>query len=148
MKKSKLFPRRTRLRSPGFSLIEILIVIALIGTLAGLMIANLDRFFSAGKEDAAKIFVNQAVKTPLQMYSMHMNGYPTSEQGLKALSTPPAGAGSRWRGPYFEDGKEPTDPWGQPYQYASPGTKSGKSYDIWSMGPDKKNGGGDDIGNW
>ena len=130
----------------GFSLIEILIVIALIGTLAGLMIANLDKFFGAGKEDAARIFVNQSMEAPMQLYSIHMNGYPTTAEGLNALMKAPSSAGSRWRGPYLKE--DPVDPWGSDYQYKAPGTQSGKPYDLWSMGPDKKNGGGDDIGNW
>lgn len=129
----------------GFSLIEILIVIALLGTLAAITIAKLDTVLGDGKKDAAKLFVNQ-MKLPLQRYNIHMNDYPSSAEGLDALLKAPSGAGSRWRGPYLEE--DPKDPWEQPYEYKYPGTRSSKPYDVWSKGPDKKNGTSDDIGNW
>lgn len=129
----------------AFSLIEILIVIGLIAALAAVMIANLDRIFGSGQEEVAKIFVTQTIKAPLTAYKLHMRTYPTTEQGLQALLTPPEGAGDRWKGPYLTE--PPIDPWGTPYQYRYPGIKNPGGYDVWSLGPDKTDN-EKVIGNW
>lgn len=126
---------------------EILVVIALIGTLAGIVIANLDSILGGNQEQIAQTFVDNSLDTPLMMYRTNMGGYPTEEQGgLNALLKAPASAEKKWKGPYIKNA--PLDPWGTPYQFKSPGTHNPGSYDIWSLGPDKKEGGGDDIGNW
>jgi general secretion pathway protein G len=132
----------------GFTLIEILVVIAIIALLAGLTIANVGKLFGGSQEDIARLFVTQSMKTPLVTYRFQMGAYPTTDEGLQALFTPPAGKADRWRGPYVADGtKYPIlDPWLQPYQYASPGTHNKDSYDLWSKGPPDKADG--QIGNW
>mgnify|MGYP001127040337 CR=1 FL=1 len=129
----------------GFSLIEMLIVIALIAMLAGLVVTNLDKLFGGGQEKIARIFVKESIKAPLFQFRTDMGNYPTTEQGLQALYTAPSGAGDRWRGPYVEE--LPRDPWENPYQYRSPGERNPDKYDIWSLGPDGKKS-DDDIGNW
>ena len=88
------------------------------------------------------------MQAPLAGYKIHMGDYPTTAQGLQALSTAPADKAERWRGPYLQENKIPTDPWGEPYQYRYPGVKNKDRYDLWSKGPDKTADTADDIGNW
>lgn len=129
----------------GFSLVEMLIVIALIVVVAGLVVTNVGRIFGGGQEDAARLFVNNSLNAPLLKFRMDMGSYPTTEQGLQALMTAPANAGNRWRGPYID--RIPNDPWGNPYQYRYPGVRKVGGFDLWSWGPDGVES-ADDIGNW
>ena len=135
-------------RKEGFSLIEILIVIALIAVIAGLAISNLGGIFGGQQEKAAQIFVNQSLKIPLTAYKIDIGSYPSTEEGLKALIQAPSGKSSKWKKPYIEE--LPTDPWGKAYQYRYPGSKNvngSSGYDVWSFGPDGSES-ADDIGNW
>lgn len=137
-----------RSRSAGFSLIEILIVIALIAILVTVTIGNLDNVFGGQQEKVADIFVNQTAKIGLTPYKLDMGNYPTTEEGLQALIRAPAGKEANWKGPYLEE--IPEDPWKQVYQYRYPGSKNingARGYDIWSLGPDGTES-ADDIGNW
>lgn len=127
---------------------EILVVLAILGLLAGLAISKLGGTFDGAKIDATRLFVNTSIKVPLFSYKMAAGDFPSTSEGLQALVSPPANKADRWRGPYVEGGKIPLDPWGEPYQYAFPGTRNKDSYDIWSKGPDKQSGTDDDIGNW
>ncbi|MGB0333802.1 MAG: type II secretion system major pseudopilin GspG [Opitutales bacterium] len=135
-------------RSGGFSLIEILIVIALIAILVTVTIGNLDNVFGGQQTKVADIFVNQTAKIGLTPYKLDVGNYPTTEEGLEALVRAPAGKESRWRGPYLEE--VPLDPWKQAYRYRYPGSKNingARGYDVWSLGPDGTES-ADDIGNW
>jgi len=132
----------------GFSLIEIIIVIALMGTLATFMIGNLGNLFSGGQQDAAKLWVDTTIKTPLMRYRIDIGSYPSTEEGLNALLKAPEGKEERWKGPYVE--KMAKDPWSNPYQYRFPGVKNANGangYDVWSWGPTGKES-DDVIGNW
>lgn len=133
-------------RLAAFTLMEILVVLAILGLLAGLAISQLSGTWDNAKIDTAKLFVNTSVKVPLYSYRMHMGDFPSTQEGLQALLTAPANKADRWRGPYIE--KLPLDPWGEPYHYAAPGTHNKDSYDIWSAGKDHQSGTEDDIGNW
>jgi general secretion pathway protein G len=134
----------------GFTLVEILVVIAIIGLLAGLTLSNVGTLFGGSQVNIAKLMVTQSLKTPLTTYRLQMGDYPSTEEGLQALFTAPANKADRWRGPYIADGtKSPLlDPWNEPYQYRYPGTRNKGGYDVWSKGPDKVDGTDDDIGNW
>lgn len=146
MTPAKSITRRSR--AAGFSLIEILIVIALIAILVTVTIGNLDNIFGGQQEKVADIFVNQTAKIGLTPYKLDMGNYPTTEEGLQALIRAPAGKEANWKGPYLEE--IPPDPWKQPYQYRYPGSKNingAQGYDIWSLGPDGTES-ADDIGNW
>jgi len=137
-------------KSSAFTLLEILVTLAIIGLLAGLAISNSDKIFGQSQEAVARVFVREALKTSLVRYRIDLGDYPTTNEGLAALITAPAGKAERWRGPYIDvaGGKVPTDPWLEPYRYRFPGTKNKGGYDLYSVGPDKIEGSEDDIGNW
>lgn len=137
---------RRRNRSAGFTLIEILLVVAIIALLAGVAIVNVGQTDTSSRIKIAKTEI-MAVKTPLFAYNSDMGGYPSTEEGLAALFKAPQGKESKWHGPYTT--KSPEDPWGNAFQYSYPATRSKTDpYDIWSMGPDGQSGTADDIGNW
>ena len=134
----------------GFTLLEILVTLAIIGLLAGLAISNSDKIFGQSQEAVARIFVRDSLKTALTRYRIDLGDYPSTAEGLNALVSPPANKADRWRGPYAEapGGRLPLDPWGEAYRYRFPGTKNKGGYDLYSVGPDKAEGTEDDIGNW
>jgi general secretion pathway protein G len=140
---------RRRARA-AFTLLEIMVVLAIIGLLAGLAITNVDKIFGGAKISTAQIFVRQSMKTALTTYRITVGDYPSTEEGLQALFTAPANKADRWRGPYVAEGTSYPllDPWQEPYQYRYPGTHNKTSYDLWSKGPDHADGTDDDIGNW
>ena len=145
-------PRRSFLRASrrAFTLLEILVVLAIIGLLVGLAVTRVGGIFGAKQEDIARLFVNSSVKTPLTAYRIDMGGYPSTAEGLQALVTAPQNKGDNWKGPYIESpgGKFPSDPWQEPYVYRYPGVKNKDNYDLFSKGADKTEGTPDDIGNW
>lgn len=131
----------------GFTLIEVLLTLALLLILATVLILNVDSIFGGGRNQVAEIWVNQTIRTPLRTYQLHVGRYPTTEEGLKALLERPSGVNERaWRGPYIDE--LPSDPWGREFQYRSPGQHNPTSYDVWSMGADGVSGTPDDVGNW
>lgn len=131
----------------GFTILEILIVLAVIGMLVALGVSQADRILGRSQEDVARIWVNETIKVPLTSYRIHMGQYPSTEEGLQALINPPANRADRWRGPYIDGTRIPTDPWGNPYQYRFPGTRNQGSYDVYSFGPDGVDS-DQNIGNW
>jgi general secretion pathway protein G len=145
-------PHRSSLRASrrAFTLLEILVVLAIIGLLVGLAVTRVGGIFGAKQEDIARLFVNSSVKTPLTAYRIDMGGYPSTAEGLQALVTAPQNKGDSWKGPYIESpgGKLPSDPWQEPYVYRYPGVKNKDNYDLFSKGADKTEGTPDDIGNW
>jgi general secretion pathway protein G len=131
----------------GFTLIEIMVVMAIIAMLAAMVGPRLIRQQekAAVKAAAAQI---ERLGTALDTYRLDMGRYPTSQEGLAALMQPPGG-GSRWDGPYLNK-DVPLDPWNNPYQYRSPGG-GGRPYDLFSFGADGAPGGegdGRDITSW
>ena len=131
----------------GFTLLEILVVLLILGLLAGLAITNVDKIFGGAQVDTTRLFVSQSMKLPLNAYRASMGEFPSTSDGLQALVSAPGSRAERWRGPYIE-GSLPLDPWKEPYQYVYPGQRNKGGYDLWSKGPDKQTGTEDDIGNW
>lgn len=129
----------------GFTLLEILIAIALLAAIAALLISNLDRVLGGGRTEIARIFVNETMENPLMQYRIHMGQFPTTEQGFEALLRRPSEEATNWQGPYIR--RLSNDPWGNPYQYRFPGEKNPGSYDLWSLGPDGVDSDAN-IGNW
>lgn len=129
-------------------MMELLVVLAILGLLAGLAISNVTGIFGGAQTQTADLFVKQSMKTSLFAYKIHLGSFPSTAEGLNALVTPPADKADRWHGPYIEGGKVPLDPWGEPYQYRFPGVHNKDSYDLYSKGPDKVDGNEDDVGNW
>ncbi len=134
----------------GFTLLEILIAVAIVGMLVGLAVTNTDKILGQSQEGVAKLFVNESLKTSLVRYRIDLGDYPSTDEGIKALITAPEGKADRWRGPYVEakSGAVPIDPWGEAYQYRYPGTHNTDGYDLFSKGRDKNIDTPDDIGNW
>ncbi len=135
---------KTKTKANGFTLIEILLVVAIIGALAAMVVPRLTGRAEKAKAATAKADIRANIATALKMYEIDMGVFPTTEDGLAVLQKPPADASS-WSGPYIE--RVPIDPWGRPYQYKSPGTKNSNGYDLFSLGHDGVES-GDDIGNW
>jgi general secretion pathway protein G len=137
-----------RKRQRGFTLIEIMVVMAIIAMLAAMVGPRLIRQQekAAVKAAAAQI---ERLGTALDTFRLDMGRYPSGQEGLGALMQAPSGGGSRWDGPYLNK-DVPLDPWSNPYQYRSPGG-SGRPYDLFSFGADGAPGGeGDnrDITSW
>lgn len=134
----------------AFTLLEIIVMVGILALLATLLITKTEGIFGNSQQTIARIFVRDSLKTALERYRMDIGSYPSTAEGLSVLTTPPANAGGNWRGPYAESpgGKPFTDPWGEPYQFRSPGTHNKASYDLFSKGADKAEGTEDDIGNW
>lgn len=135
-------PNRNRRRT-GFTLIELLLVLVILAVLAGIVIPKFTGRAEQARQSAAKTQID-GFKTALDAFEVDVGRYPTSEEGLPALVTAPAGA-QNWHQTMPDI---PKDPWGNAYQYRQPGTKNSGSYDIYSYGPDGRDGGTDDIGNW
>lgn len=124
----------------GFTLIELLIVMVIIGMLAALVGPRLFGQLEGSKNKAAKAQI-EMMATALDAYRLDMNAYPSTELGLKVLWEKPASdanAAAIWRGPYLRKAV-PVDPWGNPYQYRSPGNKG--EFDLYSFGRDGREGG-------
>lgn len=130
----------------GFTLLEILVVLAILGMLVGVLVSHVGDSFRTGQSSTARIFVGSSIKTVIMRYRIDVGDFPSTTEGLEALVSAPSGKADKWKGPYLE--KLPVDPWNEPYGYRFPGTKNKTGYDVFSKGPDKTPDTADDIGNW
>ena len=144
-KKDILLNKRT---SKGFTLIELMVVIVILGILATFAIQN----FSGKTDQARQVKAKQDIRTlesALQLYRLDFFTYPSTEDGLEVLINPQATTKGNVPEPYMN--KLPKDPWDRDYQYVYPGNYNSRSFDIFSLGADGEPGGEDfnaDIGNW
>lgn len=132
---------RRRAGDRGFSLIELLVVLVILGLLAGLVGPQILGYLGSSRQKAADLQISQ-FKAALDLYRLDFGRYPTSEEGLKALVEKPPGA-SRWAGPYLRETTLPADPWGNPFAYKAPGQKG--PFQIVSFGADGRPGGDGDA---
>jgi general secretion pathway protein G len=135
----------------GFTLIELLVVIVILGILAAVIVP---RVVGRGEDARRAKAVSdiEAIGTALDLYAADNGRYPTTEQGLEALRTPPTRPPQprSWNGPYLKK-PLPADPWGSPYAYESPGARDPNTYDLYSPGADGRPGGSGndaDITSW
>ena len=144
-----MFSRDIRNNS-GFTLIELMVVIVILGILAGLIVPRIMGRPEEAKILKAKIQI-ESLETAMKLYKLDTGYYPTTEQGLQALvQAPGTGGAKKWRqGGYLEKGRVPKDPWGNDFIYLSPGTQG--DYDIISLAADGVEGGegkNADINSW
>ncbi len=146
VRRSRLFGHRVFRDTAGFTLLEIMLVVVIMGILMTVAVVKL-----GGKTKQAQIAATQAdVKAFSQavaLFEMDCGSYPSTDLGLQALVVQPPNC-TNWKGPYIESGKIKDDPWGHKYMYKCPGEKLPHSYDLYSLGPDGVEGTDDDIGNW
>ncbi len=146
-------PDRSAPREAGFTLIEIMAVVIIIGLLTTIVGAAIFQQVDKGRVTTARAQIN-SLEGVLELYRMDNGRFPTTEQGLEALVRAPTSEPAPRNYPpggYLKGGKVPLDPWSQPYQYESPGQHNSYGFDLWSDGADSKPGGegvNADIGNW
>jgi general secretion pathway protein G len=145
--KTQLTDKRVRVTGKsrrGFTLVEMLLVLVILGVLAAIVYPKV-----AGRGEQARQTATQsqiaAFKTALDAFEVDNGYYPKGRNGLLDLVQKPRDA-TNWRGPYLES--IPKDPWGNEYSYEQPGKHNPDSYDIMSVGPDGRPNTEDDIGNW
>lgn len=130
----------------GFTLIEIMLVVVIIGVLAAMVVPKLAGRGEQARVTAAQTDIDANLATAVDLYELDNGKPPSTEQGLSALLTQPDNA-PRWKGPYLKKMKIPKDPWGRDYMYVFPGKHNKDSYDLFSLGQDGEES-ADDVSNW
>lgn len=143
--------QQRKLRQTGFSLVEILVVLVIIGLLIGIVAPNVLERADDARIQKAQADI-KAVETALKLYKLDNFGYPSTEQGLQALVEKPAldPIPQNWKGDGYLP-ELPRDPWGRPYLYLQPSERGSGAYDLYTLGADGVTGGEGqdaDIGNW
>lgn len=132
-------PLDTERDQRGFTLLELLVVLAILGLLIGLVAPAALRQLGSAKEKIAHQSIERLASV-LDIYKLDVGTYPTTEQGLQALLVRPEGV-ENWSGPYLKGETIPEDPWGHPFLYRMPSERQGHDYDLYSLGPSGKPGG-------
>ena len=139
--------RSGRTAEQGYSLLELLIVLAIMGLIIAIAAPRMIGYFESSKGKAAKIQISN-ISAALDIYYLENGSYPTDAQGLRALVEKPEAA-SQWGGPYLNRADGIIDPWGRAYLYKQPGDHG--KFDVLTLGADGKEGGEDenrDLGSW
>ena len=134
---------KARQRERGFTLLELLVVLAILGLLIGLVAPAALRQLGSAKEKIAHQSIERLAGV-LDIYKLDVGAYPTTDQGLQALISKPQGV-TRWSGPYLKGDRVPEDPWGRPFQYRSPSQRPDHEFDLYSLGPGGQTGGSTDA---
>jgi general secretion pathway protein G len=127
----------------GFTLIELMVVVIIIAALAGMVLPRLLPASDSAKRKIARGDVAN-ITVAIKLYRLHNDRYPTTDEGVDILLAP--STSKDWKEPFLD--RKPIDPWGRKYQYRYPGTRNTAGFDLWSMGPDGKDGTDDDVSNW
>lgn len=133
-----LYQLRWARGSEGFTLVEMLVVLVILGLLFGLVVPRTIDYLGRAKSDVAKMQI-QNFNQALDLYRLDVGRYPTQDEGLRALIGRP-GTAARWNGPYLKGSEVPADPWGRSYLYEVP-SKRGQAFDLYSLGADGARGG-------
>jgi general secretion pathway protein G len=128
----------------GFTLIELMLVVVIIGALVAMVMPRLTGRGEQARVAAATADINANIATGLKLYELDNGNFPPTSEGLNALLSKPASA-RNWNGPYLE--RKPLDPWGKEYEYKSPGEHRKSDYDLYSLGKDGVES-ADDVKNW
>jgi general secretion pathway protein G len=143
MMKLKKFTRR----EAGFTLLELLVVLAIMGLLAAIIAPQVLKYLGTSRTQTARVQI-QNITSALELYKLDVGRYPTQVEGLNSLVTAPPSAPG-WNGPYLRKESALRDPWGEAYLYKVPGTHG--EVDVYTLGSDKAEGGtgeAQDVGNW
>jgi len=139
--------RRARRSEAGYTLMELLVVLAILGLLATIATPMVLHYLASAKVSTAKVEISN-LEAGLDLFKYDTGRYPTTEEGVQALVTAPPGI-NNWNGPYIKKTTGVKDPWGRPYHYRYPGEHG--EYDLYSYGPEKEGaqpGGKPVVANW
>jgi general secretion pathway protein G len=139
--------RRARRGEAGFTLLELLVVLAIMGLLVGIIAPRVFGYLSSSRTKAAQVQIHE-IMASLELYRIEFGRFPTEQEGLQALVAAPPNA-PNWHGPYLQNASGLKDPWGVPYLYQIPGQHG--EVDVYTLGEDKAPGGtgeAQDVGSW
>lgn len=146
--RTRRYPNRPRRCGAGaFTLVELLLVLVILSVLAVVVVPKFTGRSQQARITAAKTDISN-IKLALSSFEIDCSRFPTTQEGLEALIKEPSGVIDWKEGGYLEKQSVPKDPWGNEYVYRCPGQHHTGGYDLYSLGPDGQQGGGDDITNW